>query len=93
MYGYHDDRGETDYATGGGRRGGGGGGRARYEPYGGGRPGGRGGGGGGGGGTRVFVHNLPWSLAWQEVKDVFRQARACCSCAPAAPPPGTRTRA
>eukprot|EP00741_Cyanophora_paradoxa_P005581 tig00000912_g5410.t1 len=28
----------------------------------------------GGAGRQLFVQNLPWSVTWQELKDVFRQA-------------------
>merc|ERR1712032_1445752 len=54
----------------------------RYSGGGGGRYSGGGGGsaaaasssgGGGGGGTRVFVGNLSWNVAWQDLKDVFNK--------------------
>lgn len=56
-----------------------GGARGGYE---GGAPGGRGGFGGGfqggmgggGGGRQIYVSNLPYTVGWQDLKDLFRQA-------------------
>jgi len=35
---------------------------------------GGGGGGGGGGGRQIYVANLPFTVGWQDLKDLFRQA-------------------
>lgn len=35
---------------------------------------GGGGGGGGGGGRQIYVSNLPYTVGWQDLKDLFRQA-------------------
>ncbi|KAL6898751.1 RNA-binding domain-containing protein [Trichoderma evansii] len=58
---------------GGGGGGGGGGGMPGFNHgYAGGPPGG--GGGGGGGGRQIYVANLPYTVGWQDLKDLFRQA-------------------
>lgn len=50
--------------------GGGGGGAAFQGGYGGGMQQG----GGGGGGRQLYVSNLPYTVGWQDLKDLFRQA-------------------
>ncbi|PMD14083.1 RNA-binding domain-containing protein [Hyaloscypha hepaticicola] len=56
------------------------GGRGGYEGgagrggFGGGFGGGMGAGGGGGGGRQIYVSNLPYTVGWQDLKDLFRQA-------------------
>ncbi|EMC95602.1 hypothetical protein BAUCODRAFT_576806 [Baudoinia panamericana UAMH 10762] len=55
----------------GGGRGGMGGGFGGRGGYGG---GGFGGGGGGAGSNQIFVRGLPYSVGWQDLKDLFRQA-------------------
>jgi len=55
------------------------GGRGGYEggaPRGGGFGGGFGGGmnAGGGGGRQIYISNLPYTVGWQDLKDLFRQA-------------------
>lgn len=55
-------------SAGPGSYGGGGGG------YGGGGAGGGGGGGMGGGNRQIYVSNLPYTVGWQDLKDLFRQA-------------------
>ncbi|KAF2436030.1 RNA-binding domain-containing protein [Tothia fuscella] len=57
------------YQGGGMGRGGGGGGGFQ-----GGFGGGHGGGGGGGSGNQLYVSNLPYTVGWQDLKDLFRQA-------------------
>ncbi|CAG8464705.1 8445_t:CDS:10 [Paraglomus occultum] len=52
------------------RSGGGGGGGNNNVPSGGNNPGG----GGGNAGRQIFVGNLPYSVGWQELKDLFRNA-------------------
>ncbi|KAI9654362.1 MAG: hypothetical protein M1821_006678 [Bathelium mastoideum] len=48
-------------------------GASRGGGFGGGSYGG-GGGGGGGGGRQIYVSNLPYTVGWQDLKDLFRQA-------------------
>ncbi|KAE9369449.1 RNA-binding domain-containing protein [Stipitochalara longipes BDJ] len=56
------------------------GGRGGYEGgagrggFGGGFGGGMGAGGGAGGGRQIYVSNLPYTVGWQDLKDLFRQA-------------------
>ncbi|EKD15108.1 RNP domain protein [Drepanopeziza brunnea f. sp. 'multigermtubi' MB_m1] len=58
------------------------GGRGGYEGaigagrggFGGGFGGGMAGGGAGGGGRQIYVSNLPYTVGWQDLKDLFRQA-------------------
>ncbi|KAM0285507.1 hypothetical protein ACHAQH_001457 [Verticillium albo-atrum] len=63
-------------ATRGGYGGPGGpGGHGGMNPGGFGGPGGfNAGGGGGGGGRQIFIANLPYTVGWQDLKDLFRQA-------------------
>ncbi|KAK6582624.1 hypothetical protein PZA11_005032 [Diplocarpon coronariae] len=42
--------------------------------FGGGFGGGMGGGGVGGGGRQIYISNLPYTVGWQDLKDLFRQA-------------------
>ncbi|PNH26648.1 hypothetical protein VD0002_g5195 [Verticillium dahliae] len=63
-------------ATRGGYGGPGGpGGHGGMNPGGFGGPGGfNAGGGGGGGGRQIYITNLPYTVGWQDLKDLFRQA-------------------
>jgi len=64
-----EDRDAGSSGFGGGSKGGfGGGAKGGFR-----RTAGGGGGGGGGSGKSVFVGNLAWSVAWQDLKDVFKK--------------------
>ncbi|GAB7347456.1 hypothetical protein MBLNU459_g4372t1 [Dothideomycetes sp. NU459] len=80
VYVREDREAEPRFTSGGASGRGGFGGEARGG-FGGGYGGGMGmsggmaaGGGGGGGGRQIYVSNLPYTVGWQDLKDLFRQA-------------------